>query len=859
MPGEFEYDELLMTLVESALAQPKSARQAFLQSNCNGDTSLYREALSRVDWQERMGGFLCDPVVRHGSNQAFAVGDKIGGRFRIVRELGRGGMGVVYEAVDEKLDRRIALKSAQRGFQDRLSPEARSALEVSHPNVCKLHEIHTAETPDGPIDFLTMEFVEGENAAERIRREGPLPATEVHRIALQLCAGLAQAHSQGVVHGDLKCGNVILSRTPEGSPRAVLTDFGLARLTGKAPVRREDRGGTPDYMAPELLRGGPASTASDIYALGVVFHVLLKGHPPSPPLELPAPWDRILPRCLAETPEDRFESAEQITAILSRRPQVVRWLLAFALAIIAALGLTLWLNREKPGPPVRLAVLPAAVEGSPVPVADGVVADVAERLSGLRRNFTVLSPAESSQVDTPAKARSMLGATHALSIGLRSSGSRLTATASITDAVSGHTLRELEGEYSMADPQLLAKALLATVTRTFGLKSGATQETVSPAAYTSYVQGVGLLRRDTQSADRAIPFFEKAIALDARSALPWAGLAEAQLQKLLRAGGQQWSDAASVSLAKAKSINPDSLPVLMASGVFLQAHGKYEQAIADFTRATELEPSNSEAWRRLAVAYEKSNRTAEAVSAFRKAIEIQPDDSRPYESFGSFYLDRNQFAEAEKIYRRVTEVAPVSGSGHMNLGLALMQQAKFAEAEKAMLTALQIRPTALVLMNLGALYYAQERYRDALRFYEKGIAAGPPSARRYRNLGSAYRHLGLRKQARDAYTTARNLAEDEVARNPRQAYSRVLLALLSAYLGDARRAEVEIAQALSLEPENATVMREAAIAFEFLGRRGKALQVIRQAPPFLLEELTRHPDMKRFQQDSEFKDMLLRK
>src|SRR5579862_4109156 len=180
-------------------------------------------------------------------------------------------MGIVYEATDEKLKRRIALKCGKTGFHKRLPPEVRNATTISHPNVCKIFEIHTASTSRGEMDFLTMEFLEGETLADRLHR-GPVPAAEARDIALQLCAGLSEAHRNHVIHGDLKSSNVILARGPEGSTRAVITDFGLARQpeAGQQTAQSGERCGTPDYMAPELWKGQALSPASDVYALGVI-------------------------------------------------------------------------------------------------------------------------------------------------------------------------------------------------------------------------------------------------------------------------------------------------------------------------------------------------------------------------------------------------------------------------------------------------------------------------------------------------------------------------------------------------------------------------------------------------------------
>ena len=130
--------------------------------------------------------------------------------------------------LDQKLDRRIAIKCAKKGFGGRLPPEVRHASDVSHPNVCKIFEIHTTSAGGREIDFITMEYLEGETLADRLRK-GRLPDEDALAIARQICAGLAEAHRNEVVHGDLKASNIILTSGPGGGLRAVITDFGLAR------------------------------------------------------------------------------------------------------------------------------------------------------------------------------------------------------------------------------------------------------------------------------------------------------------------------------------------------------------------------------------------------------------------------------------------------------------------------------------------------------------------------------------------------------------------------------------------------------------------------------------------------------
>src|SRR5690348_7487200 len=141
-------DDLVITLVELALTRPEDEREAYLKSACGTNSDLFAQALSYVEWEKRMKGFLLDPFRAPAvCERPFQPGDLLLNRFRVLREIAQGGMGIVWEAMDEKLDRRVALKCAKSGFGQQLPPEVRNAREISHPNVCKIFEIHTTTTP----------------------------------------------------------------------------------------------------------------------------------------------------------------------------------------------------------------------------------------------------------------------------------------------------------------------------------------------------------------------------------------------------------------------------------------------------------------------------------------------------------------------------------------------------------------------------------------------------------------------------------------------------------------------------------------------------------------------------------------
>jgi hypothetical protein len=218
----------------------------------------------------------------------FAVGTLLGGsRYRILRVVGAGAMGQVYEAEDLLLDRRVALKTLGPLLADdpdaakRLRSEVAIAHRVTHPNVCRLYDIGFEVLPTGPgasspLPFITMEFLEGPTLAAHVRARRRLPIPEATSILIQIASGLAAAHEVGVVHRDLKADNVMLVRDGSGRMRSVITDFGLARQvdgSGGDEQMRLSR----SYSAPERLLGHPATAASDVYAFGVMACELLAG------------------------------------------------------------------------------------------------------------------------------------------------------------------------------------------------------------------------------------------------------------------------------------------------------------------------------------------------------------------------------------------------------------------------------------------------------------------------------------------------------------------------------------------------------------------------------------------------------
>jgi serine/threonine protein kinase len=252
-----DFDCKVMCMLAMARECAPEARKQYLSDACGEDSDLLHEVAEVLAWEERMGSFLHRPLLQSMElARPFKAGDVVAGRFDIVRVIGEGGMGVVYEAFDRRRRLRIAIKAAKPGFQRLLSPELEGALKVRHPNVCLVNEIHTAESAYGDVEFLTMELLEGETLAAYLSKHGKFARSDALDVARQLCAGLAEAHRCGIVHRDLKAANVILCPTANGATRAVITDFGLAGGGTSGDVI----GGTPGYMAPEVLGEGVTST-----------------------------------------------------------------------------------------------------------------------------------------------------------------------------------------------------------------------------------------------------------------------------------------------------------------------------------------------------------------------------------------------------------------------------------------------------------------------------------------------------------------------------------------------------------------------------------------------------------------------
>lgn len=330
--------EQVRQLFDTAVELDPAKRSAFLDAKCASDAAL-RAELERLLATEQVS----DEFFRGATNvrtflgakpegPVFSEHDIVADRFLIVRYIGRGGMGEVYEAEDLELHDQVALKtllprySADQRHVSRFRREVQVARKVKHPNVCKIHDVGRHRKGSVDITFLTMELLDGETLSNYLKRHGKLKREEAPDIISQMAAGLQALHESDVVHRDFKPGNIILVPTEGAGLRPVVTDFGLAILaTEKEQEHTEvtEPGhilGTPDYMAPEHMAGQTVGSWSDIYSFGLVACKSLTGHHPFRREQgeeesddpsgrvlslLPDAAGEVIRRCLSSIPSDR--------------------------------------------------------------------------------------------------------------------------------------------------------------------------------------------------------------------------------------------------------------------------------------------------------------------------------------------------------------------------------------------------------------------------------------------------------------------------------------------------------------------------------------------------------------------------
>jgi serine/threonine-protein kinase len=619
------------------------------------------------------------------------------GRFELVKELGRGGFGVVYEARDVQLRRSVAVKLLRvggAGLSEQLEREAELVARLSHPNLVTIFDVGLSE--HGP--YLVLELLQGQTLQQRLD-VGPLSPREAVHVAVEVARGLAYAHADGVVHRDLKPSNVFLCERDQ----VKILDFGMAHAFGRKRVS----GGTPAYMAPEQWAEGPEDERTDLFALGVMLYRMLAGEYPFPEdggrwasgpgvakrLEVPGARQlgglvgRLLEKSPARRPRDAvqvLESLEQSELALAPRPRRRAASLLGGVALVAALagvGWSAWTRdgatgRGAPPPAPSIAVLPFA-DMSPghdqAYFADGMAEEILNALAhveGLRVPGRTSSFWFQGKNVELAEIGRKLNVTHVLEGSVRREGQRLRITAQVVKVADGFHLWSETFDRGEADVFAVQAQVAKAVAEALQVKllpgsrqPGQTAATASLGAYEQYLLGTQLLARYTQKDIRnGIAALEKAVKLDPKLAPAWASLAYGLYSVIY-----DWSESAArgqravEAAERAVKLDPDYAEGY-ASRVLarMEYQGDYRGASEDSFRAMALAPRSLNVLLNHCYVQRVLGRLEESLAACRTAVDLDPLSTRARSMMTFTAIAAGDLALARAVNDRALELSPDS-------------------------------------------------------------------------------------------------------------------------------------------------------------------------------------------------------
>ncbi|MFN8587090.1 MAG: protein kinase [Candidatus Eisenbacteria bacterium] len=664
------------------------------------------------------------------------------GTYELSTALGAGGMGEVYRARDLKLGREVAIKVLPAGMSEhperlaRFEREARTVAALNHPNIVTLHAIEQ----DGETRFLVLELVEGAPLSESVV-PGGLPLARVLAVVLPLAEALAAAHERGVVHRDLKPGNVMLTR--EG--RVKVLDFGLAKSQAAA-IAGDDTSletvatplseagvvlGTLPYMAPEQVRGGATDARTDLFAFGVLLYELLSGRRPfdgatradlttailrdvPEPLrtrrpELPADLDRIVARLLEKDPAQRFASARDLRVELEvvRRVHEAAPVSAVS-AATAASGASPEVTPAADAMP-SIAVLPFVNRSSDPEdeyFADGIADEllaVLAKIRGLRVAARASAARFRGADDDPASIGRKLNVGTLLEGTVRKAGNRARITVQLVNAADGFHLwsetfdRTLEDIFAVQDDiaqsvvKELRTALLGRVpdSRASGdahaeVAAAAAGRGTDPEAHRLFLHGRFFAQRGgVDDLRRGVAVLRKAVERDPSHANAWASLGRS-LVYLTGYGGLEihaGNTEAKAAIDRALALEPDLVEGLIAISAWQLWYGwDWRSAGEASRRAVELAPTYGEALATAStIAYSRGD-AAEALRLGQAALAIDPLNSHTLVIYTRALHVNEKFAEAEAILRSAIELSPETVALHSSLAYNLAELGRPDEA-----------------------------------------------------------------------------------------------------------------------------------------------------------------------------------
>ncbi len=773
------------------------------------------------------------------------IGQSVG-PFRVVRKLGAGGMGEVYLAEDTRLGRQVALKSPSDSWlkepdaRARLQREARAAARLNDPRIAAVYDVLDLEGRP----YIVMEYVEGESLAAWLRR-GPLTVERALELGIELAGALVAAHAAGVVHRDLKPGNIVL--TASGAIKVL--DFGLAKTARVEGDSRSDLThpgqllGTPGYVAPEQLLGNQADSRSDIYSAGAVVYEMLSGRPPfeqtdsmgralAALMEGPRPLQQITPaipasvcavveRAMARDPADRYQTAAELraaldqaaaglhdspthlvgTAAIARRrrvPQIFK-VIAAMLLLLAAAGVPIsrwWKAREAPrvartSTPV-VAVLPFEnLSGDPALQYMG--AGMAETISTRLASVATLSVVSRSQIhealDGAAgridKISKSLGVSYLVTGAIQKTGPLLQVTVNLL-MPDGRTVPG-SGEVFQED----TASVFVLQRRIAESLSGRIVGKLSD------VQRQQLARAPTSSVDALSSYWQGRALLDKPSAAGALDGAVAQFREAtardpkfgLAYGGL--SDALWLKYERTK--NADDA----------------KAAVAAVEQARALSPDDPQVRLSLAHSYESTGRLDDGVRQLTALLVDQPNNDDAHRMLGLLYERQGRNDEALREYQAAIDIRPDYWRNHYALGMFYYNRGRFAEMATEFDRVTKLQPdNAMAYSSLGVAYHSAGDLVRAAENYKRAIAIAP-TASAYSNLGASYHQQRRYDDAIAAYREAIKLAPHNplYQRNLGDTYARK---------GDDRNARAAYEQAITLAREMLSVNADDVTAISLL-------------------------------------------
>ena len=695
---------------------------------CTGrapEPSVRREVDALLDAHGADGSFIETSVLESAARRLAEISSGLPEAaldgYEIQGLLGHGGMGAVYRAREVTLDRQVALKllayteDGQPGASHLLLEEARSTARLVHPNICTVYRVGESRGRT----FLVMELVEGQTVAERLRA-GALAAPAAVEIALQVVDAVGHAHDHGVLHGDLKSANVML--TAAGAVKVL--DFGLARRLNPSGrlassidegLGSGDVQGTLSYMAPELIQRQVPDVRTDLWAVGVLLHEMLTGTlpfsgetdlrlasailhspPAASPATIPAPLRAVMDRCLAKLPDQRYQSAAELKRDLTaaqallpdERPAQPRRLSrrVILLSGIGALGAGTWLARDRSNSTAvgSLAVLPLrnlSGDASQEYFADGMtetlIAEVAQ-IPDLR----VISRTSVMQFKGARESIGWIGlklrVDAILEGSVRRNGNGVAVSVQLVHVPSNRLMWARNYARDLSDVLLLHREIGAAVAgeirRSLRPGDGAPRSVV-PEAYDAYVHGRHFWNLRTENDIRmAIKYFEVALRHDPRYAAAYSGLADSHFY--LGYGFGKVPPRVAMPVAKAaveKSLQLDpNLAEARTSSALIRFFYDWDWpgAEREFRRAIALNPSYVLAHHGYAVLLMTLRRRNEAIEEARRALAADPLSIPVNAILGSTLTTSGRFDEAVSQYRRTLELKPDFAMAHGGLAAA---------------------------------------------------------------------------------------------------------------------------------------------------------------------------------------------